>query len=206
MGKQYKQLIPFVGVQPIPGVPGMIEEVVIGKREGARGVKMHPGTHFFFPDDRQFWPFYGKCQELGLTILSDSGPYEGVPAGVEYSEPVHWTDVLRDFPRLTLVLAHLGSGFWDERLDLARQFPNVYFDTSQGFSTPSSTALHGYRGLPAVDAVRIMRRIGVERIMYGSDAPIGDPVSQLEEILALDLTEPEKRMVLGENARRILKI
>ena len=103
-------------------------------------------------------------------------------------------------------MAHLGSAFWDERVELARQFPNVYFDTAQGFSTPASVALHQGRGLSASDAVRIIRKIGVERIMFGSDGSHWEVLPQLEEILALDLTEQEKQMILAENAKRILKI
>lgn len=207
VGRQYKQLIPFIGIQPVLGPQGMAEEVAVRSREGARGVKLHPGIYEFFPNDRQMWPFYEKCQELGLPIIADSAPFHRAPKGTEYGEPVHFAEVLRDFPRLTLVLAHLSSAFWDERVELAQQFPNVYFDTSQGFSLPDSIREHGYRGLSALDAPRVFRKIGVERIMFGSDAPRSfDMVSQVEEMLALDLTEAEKRMVLAENAKRILKI
>ena len=63
-----------------------------------------------------------------------------------------------------------------------------------------------HRSLAEEDAVRIFRKIGVERIMFGSDFPGIAPQPQLEQILRLPLTDEEKRMILAENARRILKI
>lgn len=206
VGRQYSQLNPFIGIQPILGKRGMAEEVALRKSQGAKGVKLHPAAHGYYPDDRDLWPFYEACQALGMPIITDSAPLDGAPERGEYGEPVNFVPVLRDFPRLTLVLAHLGSAFWDERVELAKQFPNVYFDTSLGFSNPEGAAYHKGRGLSAPDAVRVIRKIGAERIMFGSDGPIFNPVAQLEEILALDLTEPEKKMILAENARRVLRI
>lgn len=207
VGKQYNQLVPYIGIQPVLGPEGMAEEVEVRTRDGAKGVKIHPGVHIFFPYDKNFWPFYEKCQELVVPIVTDSGTFRWTPKeGGEWGQPVHFAPVLRDFPRLILVLAHLGSGYWEERIDLARQFKNVFFDTSQGFSTPMSIATHGYRGLAREDAGRIIHKIGADRVMFGSDAPNFDPITQVEEILGLDLTEEEKQLILAKNARRILKI
>ena len=94
---------------------------------------------------------YQKCQELGLPILSDSGPwphshlvfmypnplgYKPYEDEMSYAEPKNWAKVLEAFPKLTIILAHIGSAWWDERIELAQKYPNVYFDTSQGFSAP----------------------------------------------------------------------
>ncbi len=206
VGKQQARLIPFIGIQKILGTNGMAEEVALRATQGAKGVKIHPGIYSFYPNDRDLWPMYETCQKLGVPILSDSGPWQGAPHGIEYGEPAHFTEILRDFPRLTLILAHLGSAFWDERIEIGRQFPNVYFDISQGFSTPEAVSRHGYRGLSELDAVRVIRKIGVERVMFGTDGPDFDWIPQLEEFLRLDLTQEEKRMILAGNAKRILRI
>ena len=205
IGKQYPRLIPFIGIQKILGAKGIADEVALRVSQGAKGVKIHPGICLFYPDDKELWPLYEICQGLDVPILSDSGPYIGAPSSGEYGEPVHFTEVLKNFPRLTLILAHLGSAFWDERIEIAQKFHNVYFDCSQGFSTPEAMSYHGYRGLSAADAVRVIRKVGVERIIFGSDGPIFDLEPQIEEILRLDLKDEERKMILGANARRILK-
>ena len=125
---------------------------------------------------------------------------------VDYAEPKNFARVLEAFPRLTLVLAHLGSAWWDERIELAQKYPNVFFDTSQAFAASDMLPITPRRSLAEEDAVRVMRKIGVDRIMFGSDfCPI--PIQpQLEQILRLPLNDEEKRLVLAENAKRILKL
>jgi predicted TIM-barrel fold metal-dependent hydrolase len=42
--------------------------------------------------------------------------------------------------------------------------------------------------------------------MFGSDFPWFDPALAIERLLRLDFTQPEKRQLLAENARRIYKL
>ena len=222
VGHRFPRLLPFIGMSDDLGSPeAMAEEVALRASQGAMGVKMHPGQFSYYANDEAFWPMYAKCQELGLPIMSDSGPWPHShlvfmypnPLGYklyedlkDYAEPKNWAKVLEAFPKLTVTLAHLGSAWWDERVELAQKYPNVYFDTSQGFSAPDQLPVVGRRSLAEEDVVRIFRKIGVERIMFGTDLP-GIPLQpQLEQILRLPFTDEEKRMILSENAKRILKI
>ena len=199
----------------------MVDEVTLRFHQGAKGVKFHPGMFSFFPTDERYWPVYEKCQELGLPIVSDSGPYPHSPVlasypmpiieknyvkTVDYAEPKNFTGVLEAFPRLTIVLAHLGSAWWDERIELAQKYPNVFFDTSQAFSASDMLPITPRRSLAEEDAVRVMRKVGVDRIMFGSDFCPIPTQPQLEQILRLELTDEEKRLILSENAKRILKL
>jgi len=222
VGRRLPRLLPFIGMSDDLGGPeAMAEEVALRASQGAKGVKVHPGQFSHYPDDEAFWPMYEKCQELGLPILADSGPWPHShlvfmypnPLGYKlhedeknYAEPRNWAKVLEAFPKLTVILAHLGSAWWDERVELAQKYANVYFDTSQGFAAPDQLPVVARRGLAEEDAVRVFRKIGVERIMFGTDLP-GIPLQpQLEQILRLPCTDGEKRMILAENARRILRI
>ena len=162
---------------------------------------------------------YEKCQELGLPVLADSGPWPishvlaahplwfQVPqAHIDYAEPKNFARVLEDFPHLTLSLAHLGCAWWDERIELAQKYPNVYFDTARGFSAPDRIPVCPLRSMAEEDAVRVMHKIGVERVMFGTDFPVIAPQPQLEQILRLPLSDEEKSLILSENAKRVLHI
>jgi len=221
-GKRFPQLYPFICISDDLGdARAMVDEVTLRFHQGARGVKFHPGMFSFFPTDEQYWPVYEKCQELGLPIVADSGPYPHSPVlaaypmpiiaknyvkTADYAEPKNFARVLEAFPRLTLVLAHLGSAWWDERIELAQKYPNVFFDTSQAFSASDMLPITPRRSLAEEDAVRVMRKIGVDRIMFGSDFCPIPTQPQLEQILRLELTDEEKRLILSENAKRILKL
>lgn len=124
----------------------------------------------------------------------------------DYGEPKNFAKVAEAFPRLTLILAHLGSAWWDERVELGQRYPNVYFDTAQGFSAPDRIPYSPHRGLAEEDVPRIFRKIGVERILFGTDFAAVAPQPQLEQILRLPLTDREKQMVLAGNAKRLLRL
>ena len=120
---------------------------------------------------------------------------------IEYTKPINFIDVLKDFPELTLVIAHLGLGYFDESVELAERFPHLYFDTS--------AAIHGAEGeLPLSDdeAVDLIRKIGTDRVMFGSDFPWFHPEWDLKRFLGLPFDEEERKAILAKNAERILSL
>ena len=222
VGRRYPQLLPFSCLSPELGdAAGIVKEVELRVSQGAKGIKLHPGMFSFFPDDEVMVPAYEKCQELGLPVLADSGAWPtphvlaeypspvalaAQQAVVDYAEPKNWAKVAETFPRLKIILAHLGSAWWDERVELAQKYPNVYFDTSQGFSAPDRMPYSPHRGLAEADVPRIFRKIGVDRILFGTDFPALAPQPQLEQIIRTPLTDEEKQMILAQNAKRIYNI
>jgi len=51
-----------------------------------------------------------------------------------------------------------------------------------------------------------VRELGAERVVYGSNAPMVWPSTQLMVVRQAELTEPEERKVLGENAARLYRL
>jgi len=222
VGRRFPQLLPFSCISPeLGGAESMVKEVELRASQGAKGIKLHPGMFSFFPDDEVMFPAYEKCQELGLPVLADSGawPTPHVLAEypspvamvvqqtvVDYAEPKNWAKAAEAFPKLKIILAHLGSAWWDERVELAQKYPNLYFDTSQGFSAPDRMPYSPHRGLAEEDVPRIFRKIGVDRILFGTDFPALAPQPQIEQIMRIPLTDEEKRKILAENAKRVYRI
>jgi len=222
VGKRFPQLLPFSCISPeLGGAKGMVKEVELRASQGAKGFKLHPGMFSFFPDDEVMFPAYEKCQELELPVLADSGTWPSPhvlvefpspiavvaqQAVVDYCEPKNWDKVAKAFPKLIIILAHLGSAWWDERVELAQKYPNVYFDTSQGFSAPDRVPHVAHRGLAEADVPRIFRKIGIDRILLGTDCMALEPQPQLEQILRLPLTDEEKQKILAGNAKCVLRL
>jgi len=222
VGKLYPRILPFSCISKELGdADAIAQEVKLRAGQGAKGIKMHPGMFSFFPDDEDLWPAYEMCQKLGLPILADSGPWPAphvlvkfsspvidstAGAAMDYGEPKNWCRVAEAFPRLTIILAHLGSAWWDERVEMAKKYDNIFFDTSQGFAAPDRIPYCSHRSLAEEDAVRIFRKIGVDRIMFGTDFPGLAFQPQVEQLIRLPLTDEEKMMILADNAKRILRI
>ena len=209
LGAREKRIIPFSAIEIglfFGREREMMEDLEEKIKLGARGVKMVPAVMGYFPGDRRMFPLYDRLQEVGLPILADSGTGTdiGIYKGETYGEPVHFAEVFRSFPRLKFIMAHLPSAFWDERIDIAREFPQVYFDTACGFNSEERRGRDGCRACSVDDAARLLRKVGVHRVLFGSDAPSVDFRPQVYQILGLPLSDEEKRRILRENAKEFL--
>jgi predicted TIM-barrel fold metal-dependent hydrolase len=198
---KYPMLIPFISVSPTMKGKTPVQELEHKLSWGMKGLKIHPIGQGFAPDDQRMWPVYEWLVRHNLPIIAHSGINVRPDAQTDLARPRRWLPVLQDFPTLRLILAHMGGGFWDETVQIARQYPQVLFDTAIAVShvdTGPRTWLDDAR------AVELIRAIGAERVLFGSDYPWIDPKGDIERIRQLALTAEEKRQVLGENAARML--
>jgi predicted TIM-barrel fold metal-dependent hydrolase len=198
--RAHPEITPFMAVDPGVLSP---EANVTHLRElaqlGARGVKLHPVLQRFSPNDPRMLPVYRACVELGLAVLSHSGTARGM---TQYAEPLAFAEVARQFPDLTLILAHLGGGSWRQTAELARSFSNVYFDCCE---------IVEWAGAPNApsdsELTRLIRDVGSHRVMLGSDFPWYDLDRTVERVMALPLLSREEREgIMGANAVRILQL
>lgn len=163
---------------------------------GVLGVKLHPIFHSFMPNDPRLHPMYELCADAGLIVVSHSGPGK---SGAGSARPADFAPVLRKWPDLRLVLAHLGGSCWPETAALAADFPQVVFDVSEiiewtgAAHAPSAAELSG-----------LIKRIGADRVMLGSDFPWYDPLRTADRVAGLPgLSSSERAAVLGVTAMRV---
>lgn len=205
-GNARPRLIPFVMADPVLFGDALIDEVEACIELGARGLKVHPGICGHLPDHPSMLPVYDRCQELDLPILTDTGgdPDREVSP---YGMPVNWVPVLKQFPRLRLIMAHFPGEYWDQRIAIAQEFrrDNLVFDTAGGF-VDGQHPPRNHRELLGVHAARLFRQVGVDRILFGSDGPGIDPIDTARQVVGLDLTEEEKERILSKNARAFLHL
>jgi predicted TIM-barrel fold metal-dependent hydrolase len=67
-----------------------------------------------------------------------------------------------------------------------------YVDTAEGMWKPALVLAQGF--------------YGSEHMLFGTDLPWGDTPRIIENINALSIPEEEKKMILGENAKRLFKL
>ena len=191
----------FVAADPtvLGGDPGAahLREMVEG--HGARGVKIHPVVQRFLPQDPRMHAIYQTCVELGIPVLAHSGSDRD---GHEYAEPRSFANVLRAFPDLNLVLAHLGGGAWRQTAAFAEAFPQVSFDLCE------IIAWTGAPNAPSwTELARLIQDVGPERVMLGTDFPWYDLADTAARVMDLPLLSREQKIgILGANAVRILHL
>lgn len=196
IAREHESLIAFIGVDAVMDAETMSREVEEKAVLGARGIKLHPEVQRISLNDPRLWPAFGAAQEKEMIILTHAGPFEGTDGS--HSHPSMAADVLRAFPKLKLVLAHLGGRpFYKEAVQLARAFPQLLFDCCGLLRSREG-------GLSDEEITGMFRELGVHRILYGSDWASGDPVSDIQRLMALPLSDDEKQMVLHGNAGSLL--
>jgi predicted TIM-barrel fold metal-dependent hydrolase len=98
---------------------------------GAVALKVHP-VHGGFPaNDRALYPAYAMCAERGVPVVVHCGTSTFPGAENRFADPLLLDEVLRDFPRLDVVLAHGGRGWWyDAAAVLALSNERVWIELS----------------------------------------------------------------------------
>lgn len=132
----------------------------------------------------------GKC---GAPCLIDCG---GQLAAAER--------MARAFPETKLIFAHMGRYLCTDRklidqfISLAEKQPNVFLDLS---------------GVVLIEKVPVaVRRIGSQRLIWGTDGPDAKPDlvtfarQELEKIRSLHLPEGDERNLLGGTIERVLRL
>jgi len=195
--KPHKNLLPYVFVDPwILGPKDAADHLTdLAKRHGAKGIKLHAPSQMFSMGDKRMWPVYETCRDLDLGIIAHSGTSVG---RTQYGDPKAFVPVLKAFPKLKLVMAHLGNGSWRQTVEVAKAQPNAVFDTCElieWLGRPGSPTRQEF--------AQIIKDIGPQRVMLASDFPWWDTKHVADTVLGLPvLSTSEKEGILGANAAR----
>lgn len=155
---------------------------------GLKGIKLHSDFQRFDIDDPKAFPIYEAAQARGLPVLFHVGDFR-----YEYSDPERLARVAELFPDLTIIGAHFAG--WSEWDKAERLFAGgkIYSDLSSSLyaMTPER-------------AGELIHRLGVERVMFGTDYPMWTAKEELERFARIPLTEEERELILCKNALRLL--
>lgn len=185
--RPFRVLLPFCGI-PL-GYAWSVREVSRCVRLGARGIKLHPVAQKVSLENKDV---KGSLE----AVVSEAATLEiPILIHVESNKPSEVTalfEVAAREPRATVVVAH----------QLGASLPRMVHAPKHVLIDMSGLAL-----APAESGaffVGLWREIGVDRVLFGSDWPIMSPSNNAAALERLGLRPEEKRLIFGENARRIL--
>lgn len=181
---------------PEPDVERYVRQAL---NRGAWLFKVHVQVGKFAPDDDALNPAWEQLEEAGAPIVIHAG---SAPVPGEYTGSERVRNVLKRYPKITFVIAHLGMGEYDAFADLAEEFENVHLDTTMAGTDFSQASTP----LPAHYIWRLAE-LG-DKVVLGSDFPnIPYPYAhQLEALDRLGLGDEWLRKVLWENGKRLMRI
>jgi predicted TIM-barrel fold metal-dependent hydrolase len=166
---------------------------------GFKMVKLHPNTQHFDVASTAVAAVIERCGALGLVVLFDGySPFDA-------NQPGKLAVLAITHPKTKLILAHLGGPTFDAFGLFAMfehyRFPywqrNVWFDLS-------ATA-DFFADSPYAEQLRwLVRKIGVDRVLFGSDYPVDLPAHAIDDVVRLGFTEDEQRQIFFANASALL--
>ncbi|BCU67774.1 amidohydrolase [Sulfolobales archaeon HS-7] len=172
---------------------------------GVTGFKLHPPHMWVKPNDyreeerglKGLELLYQFAEDHDLPVIIHTGTSFFLTARNKYADPVFVDDVAVDFPKLRVIMAHMGRPSWTSAaFQLVRIRRNVYGDLS---SIPPKR-LTEY--LPRVDEI-------ADKLIYGSDA--GGPgvkglKAHLTEFLNSGVSLRTKEVMTRDNPRKFFRV
>ena len=154
------------------------------ERRAIRAFKLHPALHNRKATDDHYAPLFEYAHAHRLPVLSHSW------AGDALGGPAILAELAARYPRANILIGHSASSWQmvEEASAAALAHPNLYLDLTGSILT--------YGMLED-----IVGRVGARRVLLGTDMPFIDARPGLGRVLMSRLSEGDKRLILGENAR-----
>ncbi len=151
---------------------------------GFKGLKLHPVTTIAHPAGEDTLRLIRAAAAHHAPTLFHCGDEP-------LTTPLAIARAAEACPEATIILGHMGGYFHtNEAIEVAERHPNLVLETS---AMPYPAKIR--------DAVE---RLGAERVLYASDGPACSPRLEVEKVRLAGLDPESERLVLGENAGRIL--
>ncbi|MDC0335397.1 amidohydrolase family protein [Pseudodesulfovibrio sp.] len=180
--KTYEELIPFGTIHP--GFDRMEDELTRLEKNGIKGLKFHPDFQGYRMDDVAL---YNVMEMIGDRFICLFHVGDTLPPDQNPSCPIKLAALRTAFPKPTIIAAHMGGyRHWDTAIEhLAKN--DVLVDSSSVTSFVDDALLS-----------KLFQTFGKERILFGSDYPLFDPATEIEQIqYRLQLSSAELEILLS---------
>ncbi|MEZ5183202.1 MAG: amidohydrolase family protein [Acidimicrobiales bacterium] len=142
---------------------------------------------------RLYYPVYAAAEELGIPMSINVG-IPGPQVRSRCQDPVLLEDVLIDFPKLTVIGAHMGHPYEALLIQYMLKWPQLHLMTSAYLATYMDPAMVRF-----MDSSR-----GRGRLLFASDHPVIPAKKAIDAARALPLSEEGMSLYLGGAAARLL--
>ena len=185
------------------------------KEFSMKGVKIYPHSGFY-PNDKRLYSVYQMCIDYDIPAMIHTGIKAVSWQSLKYNNPVYVDDIAINFPDLKIIMCHCGYPWVEEFIVVAYSNSNIWVDL---------TFLDYIEKVFKVDKLtentikRLNDLIGSERLIWGSEGPYmnlplfgshgPEYYNKSQDFLVRRfnfLSDADKNNILGENAKKLLKI
>jgi hypothetical protein len=192
--KKFSRIIPFGWIMLTTGLQASIDETKRCLDEyGFCGVKLNGSQNKHNIDSDEALKIIELVAKAGKVMAFHIGAEAPV-----YCDPTRGTRIAKLFPELRIIMVHMGGviepDMSEKVIEAAKESPNMML---VGSAIPMPRVANG------------IRKLGANRIAYGSDQPYHGPskekLDEYREMLK-EFDAETSEMVLGGNAKKFLKV
>ncbi|MFC1461547.1 amidohydrolase family protein, partial [Verrucomicrobiota bacterium] len=178
--------VAYLAVTHLSGKELMADVRLRFQEQGFVGMKpyLFDGAKY---DSDLYIPCWEYADERGLYVLCHIG---GEAGGMDVL-----SGLAARYPNMQWVVAHAGGSFGMTRQVAAsmKAYPNIWAELTLTLVTNGVIEW-------------MVQKIGDDRILFGTDAPLRDPRPQFGWVSWSDLPVESRKRILGENFKRLLSM
>ena len=148
---------------------------------GFAGFKLHVDWNGYPYDGDRYTPVYEYANTRRLPILAHTWGDDAVR---------RLAAMARRYPDASFLAGHSGAGDVKINIEEARRTPHLFLELTYSAGTPWGVE-------------RFVREVGAEQVLWGSDSILFAQSHQVGKVAFARISESDKALILGGNARRI---
>ena len=151
------------------------------------GIKIYTGYQPFYATDEVYQPFYELAAKYEVPVVFHMGDTANSMGRLKYSHPLIIDDLAVDHPQNRFVIAHCGTPWIPDAVEVAAKNANVFIDLSGLMEGRFQGAQQIVKFKPYLDVFRTWFNCleKYEKLMYGSDWPLVNMADYIEVIKSI---------------------
>lgn len=171
------------------------------------GIKLYPGYQNYYPYENRFFPLFDFCEKNNFPIVIHTGILmTGCEGYLEQAHPLHVDRIAHSFPKLKIIMAHMGNPWLIDTVAVMWKNPNVYTDFSGYFTEFKPIAQYEVDDF-LKKMIEVKKMMGsYSRFLFGTDWPLYSQKEYLQAIQSIHMSSDEKTLVFSQNAINVFKL
>lgn len=170
-----QKLVGFAGIDPM--LPGFLHKLDQAVSLGMVGVVISPAAGGYHPCHTRALRLFEECQSRSLPVIVHGATHTAPQAMLEYAQPHLLDEVIRNFPRLKMLLTQVAHPYTDVGLSLLVKHPALLADISDLVLRPMQL----YQVLLSAHQQGVLRQL-----VLGSDFPFCTPEQAIATVYSVN--------------------
>jgi len=189
MNRYPERIKGYYGINPLAQIKISDIKAAFMENRGFVGIKVLPDYHRTELTSALYAPVFEFADEYRLLVLSHTWGVSMNGESCNSADKV--VKILETYKNITFQMGHSIQGQADLAIEIAEAYQNSYLDVCD------TGRLNGL-------IEKMVKRVGAQRIVFGTDFPMQGTYHQLGAVLGARITDEERKLILRDNALRIM--